>query len=132
MNWVKIIITGFVGGIATWAYSSLVHGFIMAKTYTKYEVFRQEMSSPLYFILVSVMVALMGTMLFAKSRSAWAEGLKGGVMFGFFLGLVAFFSQFWSPLVFEGFPYHLSWCWGGINLIGWMVFGAVAGLLYKK
>jgi hypothetical protein len=73
-----------------------------------------------------------GALLFAKTRDSWADGLKGSITFGFFVGLIIFFYQFINVLVIKGFPYHLSWCWGGIELIGWPVFGAVAGLLIKK
>ena len=56
----------------------------------------------------------------------------GGVTFGFFLGLVAYFTNFYNPLVIEGFPYYLSWCWGAINVISFLVLGAVLGLMMKK
>ncbi len=131
MNWIKIIITGVVGGVVIWVYNFLMHGLIMGKTYEKYEVFRMD-GSPVYFVLVMVLIAFFGALLFAKTRSSWADGIKGGIIFGLFIGLFLFFYQFMNVLVIEGFPYHLSWCWGGIVLIGWVVFGAVAGLLIKK
>jgi hypothetical protein len=56
---------------------------------------------------------------------------KGGMTFGFWLGLVAFFATFYNPLIFQGFPYFLSWCWGAITLIGWLVYGAIVGAMYK-
>jgi len=131
MNWKKVIFTGIVGGVVVWLYNFLMHGLIMAKVYEKYEIFRQD-ASQLFFFLAMVFIAISGALLFAKTRGSWADGLKGGITFGFFAGLIIFFSQFMHVLVFKGFPYHLSWCWGGIELIGWLVFGAVAGLLIKK
>ena len=47
------------------------------------------------------------------------------------LGWIGFFAQFYPALTIAGFPYYLSWCWGGIELIGWLIFGWVAGALYK-
>ncbi len=132
MNWIKAVIAGAVGGIVVNIYSGLVHGFIMGSTYQKYAVFAQEMPSMFWFFLVSIMVGIMGAILFAKTRGSWDAGLKGGMMFGFFLGLVAFFAQFYNTLVIKEFPYFLSWCWGGITLIGWVIYGAVFGLLYKE
>lgn len=131
MNWIKVLITGFVGGVVIWLYNFLMHGLIMAKTYKKYEIFRDD-ASPVFYVLAFVFIAIAGALLFAKSRGSWADGVKGGITFGFFVGLIIFFSQFMNVLMYKGFPYHLSWCWGGIELIGWMVFGAVAGLLIKK
>ncbi len=131
MNWMKVFITGIVGGVLIWLYNFLMHGLIMAKTYEKHEIFRQD-ASPIFFALAAVFIAIAGALLFAKTRASWAEGLKGGITFGFFVGLIIFFYQFLNVLTFEGFPYHLSWCWGGIEIIGWLIFGAVAGLVIKK
>ena len=58
--------------------------------------------------------------------------MKGGATFGFFLGLVAFFPNFYFSLVLEGFPYFLSWCWGGINLIDFVIAGVVLALIYRQ
>jgi len=131
MNWSKVAITGVVGGIALWLYSFVMHGLIMGKSYAAMEIFRQD-GSPLNFLFVQLCMALAAAALFAKTRNAWGNGMKGGLVFGFFLGLVFFFAQFMNPLVFAKFPYYLSWCWGGIELIGWMVFGCVAAMLYKQ
>jgi hypothetical protein len=131
MNWMKVFITGIVGGVVIWLYNYLMHGLIMGDSYDKYGIFRDD-ASPVFFVLAFVFIALAGALLFAKTRNSWADGLKGGITFGFFVGLIIFFLQFMNVLVIKGFPYHLSWCWGGIELIGWLVFGAVAGLLIKK
>jgi hypothetical protein len=131
MNWTKAFITGIVGGIVLWVYNFLMHGLIMAKTYEKYVAFRQD-ANPVWFVVVSVFVGIAIALLFAKTRAVWAEGIKGGLTFGFFGGLVAFFYQFYSSLMYNGVPYHLSWCWGGIVMIGWLIFGAVASMIYKK
>lgn len=133
MNWMKAVIAGVVGGIAVNLYSWLMHGIIMSATYTKYDtVFTQGDGSPLPFFAIAITVGIAGGILFAKTRSSWAEGLMGGATFGFYLGLVSFFSQFYNALVIADFPYYLSWCWGGISLGGWVLFGVVASLLYKE
>ncbi len=131
MNWTKAVIAGVVGGIVVNLYSGLMHGVIMSQTYTEYTIFAMD-TNPIWFFVVSISIGVAGALLFGKTRGAWGAGVKGGVMFGFFIGLVSFFGQFYSPLVINGFPYFLSWCWGGISLIGWMIFGAVAALLYKE
>ncbi len=131
MNWIKAFITGIVGGVVLWLYNFLMHGLIMAKTYEKYEVFRED-GSPFHFVLVMVLVGFFGALLFAKTRSSWAAGIKGGIFFGLFIGMFLFFYQFMNVLLFEGFPYYLSWCWGGIVLIGWIIYGAVAGVIIKE
>ena len=132
MKWGKALLTGLIGGVVVCAYNFLMHSVIMAKAYMKYAVFSQEQANPLYFVLIAILISIAGAILFAKSRNSWAAGIKGGLVFGFWIGMTAFFVQFYNSLIFEGFPYHMNWCWGGIYLIGWLVFGAVAGILYKK
>ncbi len=118
MNWSKTIIAGVVGGIVMNIADFVLHGVIMANTYARYpEVFRQDDAGAHYFFLVAIMVGIMVAILFSKTRSVWAEGLVGGATFGFFLGLAKFFMNFYNPLTIEGFPYYLSWCWGGSTLL---------------
>jgi len=132
VNWMKMIIAGVVAGIVLTIANFVMHGFIMANAYMKYAVFAKEQANPVWFLVIAVCISLCASLLFARSRSAWPKGLMGGLTFGFFVGLVVFFMPFYYPLVLEGFPYHLGWCWGGIDMIGFLVVGAVLGLLYKE
>ncbi|MEE8137958.1 MAG: hypothetical protein V3T81_03665 [Thermoanaerobaculia bacterium] len=133
MNWTKAVIAGVVGGVAVWIANFIMHAVIMGQTYAKYpEVFSQEEGSPFPFLLVGVFIAVPGALLFAKTRDSWGEGIAGGATFGFWLGLVSFFAPFYNSLVLEGFPYFLAWCWGGINLIGFVILGAILGAMVKK
>jgi len=132
MNWSKAILAGVVAGIVKTLADYVMHGVIMADTYAKYPVFTQEQSGVHYFFLVGISIAIFAAILFGKTRDSWAEGVMGGVSFGFFLGLVFFFYPFYSPLVLEGFPYHLAWCHGGIELIGFTIAGGVLGLIMKR
>lgn len=133
MNWSKVLIGGVVGGIALNLTEWLLHGFVMRSTYAKYpDVFREGGGNPLYFLLVAVVLCIMAAILFSKTRGCWGDGAKGGATFGFFLGLVAWASHFYRPLIFDGFPYYLAWCQGGITLIALIIVGAVLGLVIKR
>ena len=133
MNWTKIIGGGVVAGIAVSLVDWLLHGVVMADAYKKYsDVFSQEAANPVWFFVVAITVGIFFTILFAKTRSCWAEGAKGGMVYGFWVGMLAFFINFYDPLVIDGFPYHLAWCHGGIGLIGIVVGGAVIGLIIKR
>ena len=131
MNWTKVLIAGVVGGIVLNIANFVMHGMILGNTYTKYPVFSQEPANPLHFQLVALCMAIAAAILFAKTRSSWAAGLVGGATFGCLLGLIFFFVPFYNSLVLEGFPYYLGWCQGGVNLIGFVILGAVFGLIYK-
>jgi len=134
MSWTRVLTAGVVGGIVVNLVDFVMHGVIMSSTYMKYPVFSQE-EDPAnigWFFVIAVCIGIFAALLFAKTRGSWAAGIKGGVTYGFFLGLIFFFQPFYNPLVLEGFPYYLSWCWGGIGMIDALVLGAVLGALYKQ
>ena len=132
MSWNRAIVAGLVGGIAMWLASFVLHGLIMGATYMKYpEVFSQEASNPLWFLVIEILIAIPAAVIFAKTRASWSAGVAGGIAFGFWIGAFGFFAQFFNPLVIEGFPYYLAWCWGGINMIVSLILGAVLGGIVK-
>lgn len=131
MNLPRVLLAGVVGGVVMNLNDFLMHGVILSSTYERYAVFGTEPANPLWFLVIAIMIGLAGALLFAKTRDSWGAGIKGGATFGVFVGLVAFFPQFYNSLVIKGFPYFLSWCWGGVSLIGWVLFGVVAALLYR-
>ena len=133
MNWTKIFLAGLVGGILMFLADFVLHGMILSGVYTEYsDVFSQTQANPLWFLLISVLIGFFASLLFAKTRNCWGGGWKGGATFGFYLGLVFFFSQFYSTLVIDGFPYFLSWCQGGSVLIAVTIMGFGLGLVQKN
>jgi hypothetical protein len=132
MNWMRIVVAGLVGGFVMNIADFIMHGFILGNTYTRYPVFSQEQANPLLFLAISVCIGIIAAMFYARTIDSWSGGWKGGATFGFFVGLVAFFSNHYYPLVLDGFPYYLAWCWGGVGLITAVIGGAVIGAIYKK
>jgi hypothetical protein len=111
----------------------VMHGMIMAPTYARYpEVFSQTPASPVWFTVISICVGITMAIFFGRTRGSWAAGAMGGLTFGFFVGLLLFFPNFYSALVFEGFPYYLCWCWGGIGMIDSLLGGAVLGAIIGR
>jgi hypothetical protein len=133
MNWTRVILGGVAAGIVVNLADFVTHGMIMANTYKKYDqVFTQTQANPAKFFAISIAVGVFVAILFAKTRSSWAAGVKGGLAFGFWFGMALFFMNFYNPLVIAGFPYYLGWCWGGIGLIDGLVGGAVLGAIVKR
>jgi hypothetical protein len=132
MGWLRVLIGGIVGGIAVSIANFVMHGFILGSTYMKYpEVFTQEEANPGAFFGVAIVVGIFAAMLFAKTRASWAPGIVGGVNFGFMVGMTYFFVNHYFPMVLEGFPYYLAWCWAGVDLIGFVIYGAVLAFFIK-
>jgi hypothetical protein len=133
MNWSKAVLAGVVAGVVTNIADFVMHGIIMEGTYSSLpEVFTQTQANPLYFVAISICVGIFAAILFAKTRGSWSAGWQGGAAFGFWLGMTAFFAQFYNPLVIDGFPYYLGWCWGGMNVISGVIGGSVLGAIYKS
>lgn len=133
MNWIRVLLGGVVAGLAINVADFVMHGIIMAPTYMRYpEVFSQTQANPLWFTAIGVCIGIAAALMFGRTRSSWAPGVKGGVVYGVFLGIVGFFPDFYDALVFEGFPYYLVWCWGGITMIDSVIAGAVLGAIVKR
>lgn len=133
MNWTRIVLGGILAGIVTWLADFVMHGILLGDTYMRYsEVFTQTQANPLSFAAISIAIGVFFAALFAKTRASWGDGWKGGAVFGVFFGLAVFFGNFYYPLVIEGFPYYLGWCWGGIGVIDSVLAGAVVGALIPK
>lgn len=132
MDWSKAVIAGFVAGIVRAVYDYVMYCLIIRDTYHSLEhVIRQEASFVLYPI-IELLIAVAAGLFFAQSYSSWSKGVKGGLTFGFWMGGIAFLSTFFIPLIFKGFPYFLTWCWGSIGFSGWLIFGAVVAVMYKE
>ncbi len=133
MNWTRIVLAGVVAGVVAFFASFVMHGILLADTYKKYtDAFSQVPVSPLKFLAVALAVNICVAILFGRTRASWAAGWKGGVTFGLFLGIASFFANFYNPLVIGGFPYYLSWCWGGIGVINGLLTGAVLGAIVPR
>ena len=135
MNWKKACLAGVVGGIVLWILGFILHGIIMGGTYMKYtEVFSQEEDpiNMIWFLVLAIAIAIVAAIIFAKTRSCWADGVAGGATYGFYLGLFTFFPQFYNSLIIDGFPYYLGWCWGGISMIEMVILGIVLAAVYKQ
>jgi hypothetical protein len=133
MNWTRIALAGVASGLVTWISDFVQHGMVMAPTYKRLStVFTQTEANPAWFLLVAVAISMTAALLFARTRGSWAAGWKGGLSFGFFLGLVIFFQRFFDPLVVDGYPYYLAWCQGGISMIDSLLAGAVIGSIVKS
>lgn len=58
--------------------------------------------------------------------------MEGGAAFGLYFALAIFFMNFYYPLVIDGFPYYLGWCWGGIGLIEGAIAGSILGAIVPR
>lgn len=132
MNWTRIVVAALVGGLVNNVINFLAHGLALGNTYREYAgVFSQEQANPLWFLLIAVVAGFFLAILFSKTRAAWGSGVRGGMIFGALVGTIAGLLHFFQPLVIDGFPYYLAWCWLSIEIIAFAVEGAVLALILK-
>ena len=128
----KTLVGGILAGLVMMVANFVMHGVIMADTYTRYaDVFTQEGGNPAWFAVVSVLIGVVLAILFRRTRRTWASGVVGGIVFGLLVGATHFFMNFYDALVYEGFPYYLAWCHGGMDLIAYALGGATLGAVVK-
>ncbi len=128
----RVLLAGLAGGVVMWLVSFVLHGVIMGSTYMKYpDVFSPESGNPLWFLVIEILIAVPAAVIFGRTRASWAHGVGGGMAFGFWLGLIGSFAQFFSPLTIAGFPYYMAWCWWGMNLLTSLALGATLGAMLR-
>jgi len=133
MNWARILGGGIVAGIVVNLADYVMHGMIMAATYKKYpQLFSQTQANPGLFFAMAIAIWITVAILFSRTRQSWGAGWSGGLAFGFYFGLAIWFLDFYAPLVYNGFPYHLVWCWGGIRMIGSLLGGCILGVIVRR
>ncbi len=128
----KTLLAGIIGGIAFTMVNWLIHGFVIGSVYTEHDqVFVQEQGNPLWHFLVGIVVAIAAAYLFKRTRSNWPDGLVGGACFGACVGAIVGFTNFNWPMIFDGYPYYLSWYWLAIDLVAYSVLGGVLAIFVK-
>ena len=67
-----------------------------------------------------------------RVRGAFASGLSGGALFGFYAGVLVNFPTWLYMTVYAGWPYRPTWHATLVLILSTVVAGAVAGLVYEK
>jgi hypothetical protein len=64
---------------------------------------------------------------------SFAPGVPGGMTMGFYTGVLMIFpAAIFMHLMFEGFPYYLSWIWIFYTVAWYVCAGAIAGAINRK
>ena len=67
-----------------------------------------------------------------RVRAAFAGGLMGGALFGFYAGVLINFPTWLYMTVYAGWPYRPTWHATLVLICTGVVAGALAGLAYEK
>ena len=131
MNLGKALIAGVVGGIVLTLLQFVGHGVVMGDMYAADAALFDQTINPAWFFALGVLHGCVAAYFFARTRSAWGAGMNGGIMFGAFIGLMAFVAAFYQSVVLVSYPYAMSWYAGITDIASWIGYGATVGAMYK-
>jgi len=131
MNLRKCLTIGLVVGIVSSVFDFVVHGNLLASYYAQ-APFRQD--APMAWMIVSAFVsAFVFAWVYLKVAGSFAPGVSGGATMGFYAGvLVNFPFMIVLHLMFQNFPYALSWIWIIAGIVFYVIAGAIAGAMNRK
>ena len=132
MNVKKLLLAAIAAGVVMNIVDFVTHGQLLMGYYSQFSFFRKQMSMQ-WFVIGDFVAALVFVCVYARVLSSFEGGLKGGATFGLYAGvLVNFPTWIFSHLLIDGFTYGLAWAWTAIGIVGAVIAGAVAGVIYKK
>jgi hypothetical protein len=128
----KLLLTALAVGVVVNIVDFVVQGQLLASYYASLPLFRREASIPL-LVIGDFVSALVFVWVYDRVFSSFGGGPKGGALYGLYAGiLVNFPTWHFANLLFEGFPYRLTWIWTVVGVVWCVIAGAVAGAIYKK
>ena len=131
MDFRKLIAIGFAVGIAANAIDFVVHGNLLASFYA-HPPFRQDVN-PGWMILGDFIAGFVFAWFYLAVAGSFAPGVPGGMTMGFYTGVLMIFpAAIFMHLMFEGFPYYLSWIWVFYVVVLYVCAGAIAGAINKR
>ena len=131
MDFKKFLTIGIAVGIAANAFDFVVHGNLLADFYAR-PPFRQDVRIG-WMILSDLVAAFVFAWFYLVVAGSFAPGVSGGATMGFYTGvLVNFPAAIFMYLMFQGFPYFLSWIWIVYGVFWYVCAGAIAGAIGKR
>ena len=131
MDFKKLFAIGMAVGVAANVIDFAVHGNLLASFYA-HPPFRQDVN-PGWMILSDFVAGFVFAWFYLAVASSFAPGVSGGMTMGFYTGvLVIFPAAIFMHLMFEGFPYYLSWIWIFYTVAWYVCAGAIAGAINKR
>ena len=131
MDFKKFLTIGIAVGIVANLLDFLVHGHLLTDFYA-HSPFRQD-TNVAWMVIGDFVAAFVFAWFYLVVAGSFAPGVSGGATMGFYTGvLVNFPAAIFMYLMFEGFPYFLSWIWIVYGVAWYVCAGAIAGALNKR
>lgn len=134
MNVKKFALATVIVGIAVNIYDFVVHGLILSNLiYTQMSSFLRQDMSMVALVVADFVGAAVFVWVYDRVRNSFDAGVKGGVTFGLFAGiLINFPTWIISHSLITGFTYELAWTWTIAGIVWCLIGGAIASLVYQR
>jgi len=129
----KLIVAILGVGVVANIFDFVVHGTLLSgPLYSKLTLMRTD--APMQWLIIGDFIAAAVFVIFYdRVYQSFGGGLKGGAIYGLWAGvLVNFPTWIFSHLLITGFTHELTLAWTLVGILGGVVAGATAGLLYKR
>jgi len=129
--WLAVLAGGVVANILDY----VVYTFWIGPTYmaTNSVLFNQDPGNMPWYIIGDFIAVFVFAWVFDKVSGSFGSTPKDGAMAGMYLGvLVNFPTWIFMHLMFNGFPYGLSWISAIYGVIWYMIVGYVVAMMMKK
>jgi hypothetical protein len=128
--WIAVAVTGVAMNVV----DTIFQGYLFAAPiYERYAgVFRQDASLMPFYIVGDFVAVLVVAWLYLKVRGSFDAGLRGGAIFGFYVGMVMSFPMYhFAQLMIEGFPYWVAWVFTFYGIFWGVATGTLLGKLLE-
>jgi len=127
--WIAVLVTGVVANVMDYCF----YMFWMGPTYMATNpLFRQD-TNPVWFVVGDFIAVFVLAWVLDKVSSSFGSTPGAGAKAGLYLGvLVNFPTYIFMHLMFNGYPYGLSWISTFYGIVWYVVMGAILATMTKK
>ncbi len=129
--WLAVLVGGVVANVIDY----VVYTYWLGPTYmaTNSALFNQDPNNIRWYIIGDFVAVLVFAWIFDKVSGSFGSTPKDGAMAGLYLGIFATFPmQIFIHLMFNGYPYSLSWISTIYGIVWYTIVGYVVAMVMKK
>ena len=126
-------IAALAGGLVVNIVDFVVMGTVFPNMFFAHMSIMNQTTNPIWYVAGDFVAAIVFTWVYDKVYDSFGGGMKGGMTYGMYAGVLMYFpGMIFMHLMFQGFPYSLSWAMTIYGIIWAMILGTVVGKLYTK